>query len=90
MLVLDKQDYLNKTQDLLVDKDTYKPITGDPTSRYKNKLIQTLRTIKAQGGLSDSTYKRLYPTSAVPLISISLQIHKHGTSLGPLCPIWVQ
>ena len=28
----------------------------------KNKLINTLRTIKAQEGLEDSPYKRLYPT----------------------------
>ena len=60
MVVLDKQDYLNKAQDLLVEKDTYKPITGDSTSRHKNKLIQTLRTTKAQGRLSDNTYKGIY------------------------------
>ena len=53
-------------QDLLADKHTYRDITGDPTTKYKNKLIQIFRTIKAQGGLGDVTYKRLYPTSAVP------------------------
>ena len=46
MVVLDKQDYLNKVQNLLADKDIYEPITEDPTSMHKNKLIQTLRTIK--------------------------------------------
>ena len=34
-MVLDKLDYLNKAQDLLVDKDTYSPILGDATSRQK-------------------------------------------------------
>ena len=65
MTGLDKQDYPNKDQDLLADNYTYKAITGDPTSRHKNKLIPTLRTIKAQGRLSDRTYKRLYPNDAV-------------------------
>ena len=35
MVVLDKQDHLNKDQDLIADKDSYKLITGDPTSRQK-------------------------------------------------------
>ena len=65
MVVLEEQNYLIKAWDLLADKDTYKPITGGPTSRHKNKHIQTLRTIKAQDGLSDSIYKRLYPTGIV-------------------------
>ena len=60
------QHYLSKAQDLLADKDTYRPTAGDSTIRHRNKFIQTLRTIKSQGRQSDSTYKRLYPTSAVP------------------------
>ena len=64
MVVLDKLDYLNKAQDVLVDKDTYRSIHGDPTSMLKNKLIQPLRNIKAQRGLNNYIYKRLYPTSA--------------------------
>ena len=45
MVVLDKQDYLNKAQDLLVSKDTDKPMTWDPTYRHKNssKLLGPLR-----------------------------------------------
>ena len=66
VVVVDKQDYLKKAQDLLAGKDTYKPITEDHTSRHRNKLIQTHRAINAQGRLSDSTNKRLFPTGAVP------------------------
>ena len=54
--------------------------------RNKNKLIQTLRTIKAHGTLSDSTSKRLYPSSAVATKFYGLPgIHKNGTPLGQLC-----
>ena len=43
MVVMDKQDYLNKAQKLLLNTDTYKPIHKDPTSRLKNKLAPTLK-----------------------------------------------
>ena len=85
MVGIDKQEYLNKAKDLLLDKDIYIPISGDPTTRHKNKLIKILRTIKTQGGLSDTTYKRLYPTSAVPSKFYGLpKIHKQGTLLRPI------
>ena len=35
MVVMDKQDYLNKTQQLLTDTYTYKPISKNPISRLK-------------------------------------------------------
>ena len=35
MVGMDKQDYCNKAQYLLDDKDTYRPITLNPTSRLK-------------------------------------------------------
>ena len=60
MVVMDRQNYLNRVQKLLGDKDVYRPIPTDPTSRLKNKLIHTLRNIKTTGRLSDYLYKRLY------------------------------
>ena len=36
MVVLDRQDYLNKIQDILAEKDTYRLITGDPSTKDKN------------------------------------------------------
>ena len=65
MVVLDEQDYINKAHDLLTQKDTYNPITMDPTDKHKDKLIKVLRTIKVQGGLGKNTYKN-YLTGAVP------------------------
>ena len=66
MVIMDKQDYTNKAQPLLQDTKTYKVLNKDPTSRLKNKFIQTLEDIKQTGGISDSKYRKLYPTSAVP------------------------
>ena len=62
MVVLDKQDYTNKAQDLLAQRDTYRPLTANPTNKHKKKFIILFRTIKAQGGLEDNIYKRFNPT----------------------------
>ena len=59
MVVIDREDYTNKANQLIVDTNTYRPIPKDPTNKLKNKLAQTLRDIKTQGGLSDIRYKRL-------------------------------
>ena len=64
MVVLDKDDYIRKSEDLL-KQDTYRELVSDPTNKYKNKLINLLKTIKSQGGINNSTYRRLYPTGAV-------------------------
>ena len=61
-----KQNYINKDQDLPSQKDTYRLTTEDPPTKHKNKLIYILLTVRVQGGIGDSTYKRLYPTGAVP------------------------
>ena len=65
MLVMDKKDYTDKALTLLTDANIHKTINKDPTSRLRNRLISTLKNIKQQGGLSDSTYRKPYPTSAV-------------------------
>ena len=52
MVVMGREDYMDKAQILLADPNTYKPITKDPTNRLKVKLSQTLSDIKNQGGLT--------------------------------------
>ena len=63
LVVMDKEQYINKAEELL-DQPTYQTIPGDPTTRYKNKLINLLKTIKTEGGMSEALYRRLYPTGA--------------------------
>ena len=64
MVMLDRQDYFNKAQDLLVDEDTYRLIMG--------VLLKTQKTHPNSQDYWGSrwniyfTYKRLYPTGAVP------------------------
>ena len=65
MVIMDREDYTNKSQALLQDTSTYKVLKKDPISQLKNKLITLLKYIKQTGGLSTNKYKQLYPTSTV-------------------------
>ena len=84
MVVMEKKEYIKKSEDLL-NQSTYIALTTDPTNKCKNKLINLLKTIKAEGGIDNNTYKRLYPTRAVPPKYYGLpNIHKMGTPLRPI------
>ena len=84
MVVMEKKEYIRKSEDLL-NQSTYIALTTDPTNKCKNKLINLLKTLKAEGGIDNNTYKRLYPTGAVPPKYYGLpKIHKKGTPLRPI------
>ena len=57
LVVMDKADSTKKAEELL-NKPTCKKIPEDPTSRQKNKLINILKNIKTEGGLSEEAYRR--------------------------------
>ena len=69
MVVMDKQDYINKANQLL-NQNTYKVISKDPTTTIKNKLINILRVIKTKTGvrqlfLQGHVPHRLCPTQVL-------------------------
>ena len=55
MVVMDRQDYINKTISLLA-QPVYRPIPRDPTNKIKAKCITMLRKVKNQTGLDNNTY----------------------------------
>ena len=63
LVVIDTADYKKKAEELL-QQPTYQPIPTDPTFKYKNKLINMLKSINAEGGINEAVYKKLYPTGA--------------------------
>ena len=84
LVVLDKEDYTQKTEELL-HQPNYKTLTSDPTTKHKNKLIALLKTIKAQGGMDDRLYKKLYPTGvSSPKFYGLPKVHKEGIPLRPI------
>ena len=77
LVVMDRTGYNSKAQKLLEDRVTYKKIKTDPTNKLKNKLINLLKKTKAEGGINDQLYKKMYPTGVVAPIFYRLpKIHK--------------
>ena len=84
MVVMDRQDNIDKAQALLEDNDTYRPISKDPTTKLKTQLIHLLKNCTSQGQVDQAMYKRLYPSCAIPANFYGLpKIHKQGTPSGP-------
>ena len=84
MVVMNRDDYHQKAEALL-QESAYRTITSDPTNKYKNKLIGLLKSIKAGGGINETTYKKLYPTGAgSPKFYGLPKLHKEGTPLRPI------
>ena len=84
MVVMDKDDYNSKSEELL-HTSTYQILKTDPTNKHKNMLISLLKTIKAEGGISETTYEKLYPTGAtVPKYYGLPKVHKEDTPLRPI------
>ena len=84
LVVMDREEYITKDQELL-DQPEYKSIPNDSTMKYKNKLISILKSIKAEGGINEVTYRRLYPTGASSPKFYGLpKVHKQGMPLRPI------
>ena len=84
MLVMDKEDYIHKAEELLAQL-AYRKLDKDPTNKIKAKLITKLRTAKKDTRLDEGMYQIMYPTSCVPLKFYGLpKIHKTGTPLRPI------
>ena len=76
LVVINTEDYKKKAKELL-NQNTYRAITSDPTIRLKNMLINLLKSIKAKGGIKEELYKRLQPTGAgSPKFYCLPKIHK--------------
>ena len=74
-----------QSQVLLAPRNIFRALTADLTNKHKKKLIIMLRTIKAEGGLGDIKYKRLYPTGAGQqnIFYVQPKVTKRTSLLGP-------
>ena len=84
MVIIDRQDYINKSNNLLAQQ-AYRPISRNPTNKIKAKLITMLRKVKTQTGLDNNTYKAMYPIGcSAPKFYGLPKIHKPDTPLRPI------
>ena len=84
-VVLDREDYDNKMESLLADRNTYELITSSPFRRIERNLNAMLLNLKRQQKLNDSTYFKLRSTDGTPpAIRGSIKHHKAGNPLRPI------
>ena len=57
-----KKYHIQKAEGFLGKQQTYKTIPADPSIRQKNRLINLLKNIKAEGGILEPTYRKMYST----------------------------
>ena len=85
LVVMDRQEYMKKAKILLESTNTYRPIPRDPTNKHKNRLINILKNMKVEYGMSQNTYKMMYPTGAnAPKFYGMPKIHKKDVPLRPI------
>ena len=82
---MDRQDYIKKARNLLEDTNTYSLIQTGPTNKHKAKLINMLKNIKAETGMNENTYRKMYPSGASLSEFYGLpKIHKKDIPLRPI------
>ena len=64
MVVLDRKDNIEKTQNLLA-QSAYRTIGRDPTNKPKAKFITMLRKIKRESEMEENIYKAMFPTGCI-------------------------
>ena len=67
MVIMDRQDYINKSNSLL-NQNTYMSIPRDPNNSIRNKLNSILKRVKTQTGLDSNTHISMYSTGCVPQV----------------------
>ena len=83
MVVMDREDYNSKAQELL-NSLAYRSLPRDPTNKIKAQLITKLRKIRKDRNLDEGTYRAMYPTSCVlPKFYGLPKFHKQAIPLDP-------
>ena len=88
---MNREEYNKKAQELLEDGGTYKIIKSGAPNRIKNKLINLLKKIKAEGASMKIYTRRCTPQELYHPNFMGYPKYIKETSLsGPLCPVGVQ
>ena len=84
-VVMDRDRYTNKMDELLQDHNTYHTLKKDPTEQLKRTLKTLLKPLLADGKITKEAYNHLVPTATItPRIYGTPKIHKPDTPLRPI------
>ena len=84
-VVMDKEDYESKVENMLKDEKVYEVLKKDPTAKYKKKLISILSRLRTEEKITESQCRWLYPTTEnIPRMYCTPKIHKEGTPVRPI------
>ena len=84
-VVMNRSDYSAKMQAMLDDRDTYQPLSKDPTSSLESKMNHVLLKLRREERPSDRTYDQLRSSAGrVPRLYGLPKIHKPDTPLRPI------
>ncbi|CAI2738933.1 unnamed protein product [Dicrocoelium dendriticum] len=87
VVLLDKEDYINKLEKVLSDESKFSRMIGekDQTERIENQIIKSLRDLRNNGHISNTLYDSLKPSGTnVPRLYGLPKIHKTGVPLRPI------
>ena len=82
LVIMDKDEYVQKMEEKLADVTTYVRIEKDPTLEIKDKLAGQLQKLLDSGVIDENLKRDLYPkTTQIPRAYGSPKIHKPGYPL---------
>ena len=88
VVILNKQDYVDKTQEILKDQTKFSRIHADPLRimfQLRDKMNNYLETLRGKKKISSETYNHLYISSAKPGILYGLpKTHKTNIPIRPI------
>ena len=79
LVVMDREEYVQKMEEKLKDESTYRAIKENPTFEIQSKIYELLTEIKNEGQLDDKLYHKLKPTKTlIPRMYGQPKIHKEN------------
>ena len=88
IVIMDKEEYISKVENILNDTTKFKVILEDPhkvVTRAEDKLANFLRRLKSDRVISNDLYKQLHSSGASPGVMYGLpKTHKNGTPVRPI------
>ena len=88
IVLLNKNNYVEKMQEILADGTKFSPMSNDAYSyilKHEDKINRVLRKFKGSGVIDDSIFNSIYCSGSKPGVMYGLpKVHKEGCPLRPI------